>query len=118
MRDRVKRGILISQENLETQLSRSGYRVNSRRSAQPDLWTPSKLTEFRARKNPEEKSNRSGQDVSRDHKESRKTRPCRISRSDRAWLRELPSKPCKTYRAHSQIRSTGWIRVRTPQNTC
>src|SRR3989442_2560847 len=78
MRDLVERGILISQENLGKELSKPRYWVNPRRSTQSDLWTPSKLAEFRASKNPEEEANRSSQDVSRDHKESRKTRPCRI----------------------------------------
>src|SRR5881628_846618 len=63
MRDRVESGILISQENLGTELSKPRYWVNPRRSTQSDLWTPSKLAEFRASKNPEEEANRSSQDV-------------------------------------------------------
>ena len=79
MRDRVESGVRISQENLGTQSSRSRYRLDSRRSTESELWSASKLIEFRASKNTEEEANRSGQDVSRDHKESRKTRPCRVS---------------------------------------
>src|SRR6267378_943869 len=118
MRDRAENWIFVAPENFRTQSSKHRYRVDSRRSAQPLLWAPSQLTELRTSENPEEETNRSGKDAGRNHYATGETRPYRINRGDRTWLRKFPCNPCKTHRAHSQIGSVGRIRVRTPQNRC